>query len=61
MTEDTMTDEEIDEAIDELAAEIQQSIEKAKETNERYDGVFDPKYRRMEEAKNANNMSAILS
>lgn len=45
-----MTDDTLDEKIDELAVQIEQSIAEAKAVNEEYDGVFDPKYRRMEEA-----------
>jgi hypothetical protein len=47
-----MTEEpqDIENGIDELAVQIERSIENAKEVNEKFDGVFDPKHRRMEEA-----------
>lgn len=38
---------ELDDSIDELAAQIECAIQSAKETNEKFDGCFDPKYRAM--------------
>ncbi|UBF21432.1 hypothetical protein HRTV-21_gp66 [Halorubrum virus HRTV-21] len=40
-------DQDLHDEIDALAIEIERSIQKAKETNERFEGVFDPKYRTM--------------
>lgn len=52
-----MTDTE--DSIDELAEEVEQLIAENKETLEKFDGVFDPKYRRMEEAQVAENTNAM--
>lgn len=47
MTDNTTLDDEIDE----LAGDIEQLIKEGKEVNEEFEGVFDPKHRRMEEAE----------
>mgnify|MGYP000306641978 CR=1 FL=1 len=45
MTEDE--DQDLHDEIDALALEIERAIQKAKETNAKYEGVFDPKWRTM--------------
>lgn len=40
-----------EDSVDELAAEVEELIAENTETLEKFDGVFDPKYRRMEEAQ----------
>lgn len=44
-----MTDE-----IDEIAREIEATIQTGKEINEEFEGVFDSKYRRMNEAESVD-------
>lgn len=41
----------LDEEIDELASDIENLIKHGKEINEKFEGVFDHKYRRMQEAE----------
>lgn len=45
-----MTDGDLHDEIDELALEIEQKKTEFRENREDWDGVFDGKYRRMEEA-----------
>ena len=42
--------EDLHDDIDELAADVEETIKRGKEINQQFEGVFDPSYRRMEEA-----------
>lgn len=46
--------DDLDGEIDELATDIELLIKQGKKINEKFDGQFDHKYRRMEEAKATN-------
>lgn len=48
---ETMTEEDLHDEIDELAEQVEGTIAESKRVNRMYEGVFDSKYRRMEEAK----------
>ena len=42
-----MSNTDLDDEIDELALEIEKQIQDAKKTNEKWEGVFDSRYREM--------------
>lgn len=50
-TDFAMTDNTLDEEIDALAEDIESRIAQGEEILNEFDGEFDPKYRRMAEAK----------